>query len=137
VLDTVEDRTITLAKVDPLLDAPGSLDDVQVDLNEIPRGNAILVVRDGEASGRYFVLRDGVTRVGRHPDSDIVLDDITVSRRHVEIRVDKGVHLVRDMGSLNGTYVNQRRVDDGELMQGDELQVGKFRLVFLENPEDI
>jgi len=95
------------------------------------------VVRDGEASGHHFVLRDGITRVGRHPDSDIVLDDITVSRRHVEIRAEKGVHLVRDTGSLNGTYVNQRRVDDGELMQGDELQVGKFRLVFLENPEDI
>jgi hypothetical protein len=137
VLDTVEDRTITLAKVDPLLDAPGSFDDVQVDLNEIPRGNAILVVRDGEASGEHFVLRDGVTFVGRHPDSDIVLDDITVSRRHVEIRVVDGVHRVKDMGSLNGTYVNQRRVDDGELSQGDELQVGKFRLVFLENPEDL
>jgi hypothetical protein len=137
VLDTVEDRTITLAKVDPLLDAPGSLDDVQVNLNEIPRGNAILVVRDGEASGQHFVLREGVTSVGRHPDSDIVLDDITVSRRHVEIRVEKGVHRVKDIGSLNGTYVNQRRVDDGELTQGDELQVGKFRLVFLENPEDL
>jgi len=133
----VEDRTITLAKVDPLLDGQGPADDVQVDLNEIPRGNSILVVRDGEASGHHFVLRAGITKVGRHPDSDIVLDDITVSRRHVEIRAENGVHLVRDMGSLNGTYVNQRRVDDGELMQGDELQVGKFRLVFLENPEDI
>ena len=78
-----------------------------------------------------------MTSVGRHPDSDIVLDDITVSRRHVEIRLVDGVHRVKDMGSLNGTYVNQRRVDDGELSQGDELQVGKFRLVFLENPEDM
>ena len=75
VLDTVEDRTITLAKVDPLLDAPGSFDDVHVDLNEIPRGNAILVVRDGEASGEHYVLREDVTCVGRHPDSDIVLTD--------------------------------------------------------------
>lgn len=137
VLDTVEDRTITLAKIDPLLDAPGSLDDVQVDLDEIPRGNAILVIRDGEASGQHFVLGSGVTTLGRHPDSDIVLDDITVSRRHAEIDADRGAHRVRDKGSLNGTYVNQRRVDDGELRQGDELQIGKFRLVFLENPEDI
>jgi len=137
VLDTVEDRTITLTKVDPLLDAPGTADDVQVDLGEIPRGNAILVVRDGEASGQHFVLGNGVTTLGRHPDSDVVLDDITVSRRHVEIQATEHGHRVRDMGSLNGTYVNQRRVDDGELRQGDELQVGKYRLVFLENPEDV
>ena len=137
VLDTVEDRTITLTKVDPLLDAPGAADDVQVDLDEIPRGNAILVVRDGEASGQHFVLAEGTTTVGRHPDSNIVLDDITVSRRHVEVVASKSCYRIKDMGSLNGTYVNQRRVDEGELRQGDELQVGKFRLVFLENPEDL
>jgi len=65
------------------------------------------------------------------------LDDITVSRRHVEVVASKSGYRIKDMGSLNGTYVNQRRVDEGELRQGDELQVGKFRLVFLENPEDL
>ena len=133
VLDLVVDRTITLTKVDPLQDAPGPDDDIVVDLDEIAAGTAILVVRSGEEEGDYFVLSSAVTTIGRHAESTIVLDDITVSRRHSEIHKTEGRYLVKDAGSLNGTYVNQERVDVAELRQGDELQVGKFHLVFLES----
>jgi len=137
VLDVVNDRTITLAKVDPLLDAPGADDDVQVDLNEITPGQGILVIRSGDRIGQQYALFKDVTTIGRHPDSDISLDDITVSRRHVEIAHVDNRYVVTDSGSLNGTYVNQRRVDSAELSQGDELQVGKYRFVFLEHAEDV
>jgi pSer/pThr/pTyr-binding forkhead associated (FHA) protein len=135
VLDLVDDRTITLTKVDPLQDAPGPDDDIVVDLDEIAAGTAILVVRSGEEEGDYFVLSTAVTTIGRHAESTIVLDDITVSRRHSEIHQSDGRYLVKDAGSLNGTYVNQERVDVAELRQGDELQVGKFHLVFLESAD--
>ena len=135
VLDLVEDRTITLTKVDPLQDAPGPDDDIVVDLDEIAAGTAILVVRSGEEEGDYFVLSSAVTTIGRHAESTIVLDDITVSRRHSEIHKTDGRYLVKDAGSLNGTYVNQERVDVAELRQGDELQVGKFHLIFLESAD--
>lgn len=135
VLDLVDDRTITLTKVDPLQDAPGADDDIVVDLDEIAAGTAILVVRSGEEEGDYFVLSTAVTTIGRHAESTIVLDDITVSRRHSEVHQSDGRYLVKDAGSLNGTYVNQERVDVAELRQGDELQVGKFHLVFLESAD--
>ena len=135
VLDLVDDRTITLTKVDPLQDAPGPDDDIVVDLDEIAAGTAILVIRSGEEEGDYFVLSSAVTTIGRHAESTIVLDDITVSRRHSEIHKTDGRYLVKDAGSLNGTYVNQERVDVAELRQGDELQVGKFHLVFLESAD--
>jgi hypothetical protein len=137
VLDFIDDRTITLAKVDPLQDAPGIQDDVVVDLGDIEAGTAILVIRGGEDEGSYFVLSKPVTTVGRAETSDISFDDITVSRQHSEIIRHDGTYVVRDSGSLNGTYVNQRRVEVSELRQGDELQIGKFRLVFLESAEDV
>jgi len=136
VLDLVDDRTITLTKVDPLQDAPGPDDDIVVDLDEIAAGTAILVVRSGEEEGDYFVLSSPITTIGRHAESTIVLDDITVSRRHSEIHKTDGRYLVKDAGSLNGTYVNQERVDVAELRQGDELQVGKFHLIFLESADN-
>ena len=72
-----------------------------------------------------------VTEIGRHPDSHIFLDDITVSRRHAELRRDGGEYSLNDVGSLNGTYVNRERVEEAILHSGDEIQVGKFKLVFL------
>jgi len=137
VLDVADDRTITIAKVDPLMDAPGRADDVVVDLGDIPAGEAILVVRGGDDEGARFVLRTQGTTLGRHPESDIVLDDITVSRRHTEVRLVDGRYVASDVGSLNGTYVNQERVDSVVISQGDELQVGKFRLVFLQSAESL
>jgi Inner membrane component of T3SS, cytoplasmic domain len=130
LLDRPADHTVTLAKVDPLQDALGPADDTVVELSSLPGDVASLVVRSGSQAGAAFGLHTDVTRLGRHPDSEIILDDITVSRRHAEVvRIADG-YVLRDAGSLNGTYVNQERVDEAVLRQGDELQVGKFRLVF-------
>ncbi|MCU1393625.1 MAG: putative signal transduction protein [Ilumatobacteraceae bacterium] len=131
-LDLSADHTISIAKVDPLLDAPGPADDVQVDLNHLPGEGGVLIVRSGSQAGETFVLADPLTRLGRHPDSEIMLDDITVSRRHADVERTATGYVARDAGSLNGTYVNQERIDEAPLRQGDELQVGKFRLVFFE-----
>jgi pSer/pThr/pTyr-binding forkhead associated (FHA) protein len=94
-------------------------------------GAAVLVVRSGPDTGAGFVLDAEVTRVGRHPESEIFLDDITVSRRHAEFRRSNGGYTVRDVGSLNGTYVNRERIEEAELHHRDEVQIGKFKLMFL------
>ncbi len=105
-------------------------DDLKVSPDELAGNAAILVVRKGPNEGSKYMLDAEVTRAGRHPDSDIFLDDITVSRRHAEIvRRADGFH-VSDVGSLNGTYVNRDRVEEVKLSNGDELQIGKFKLVF-------
>jgi pSer/pThr/pTyr-binding forkhead associated (FHA) protein len=105
-------------------------DDLKVSPDDLREGAALLVVRKGPNEGSKYMLDAEVTRAGRHPDSDIFLDDITVSRRHAEIiRQADGFHLV-DAGSLNGTYVNGDRVEEARLSNGDELQIGKFKLVF-------
>ena len=137
VLDIREDHTVILAKVDPLQDAIGTEDNLIVDLDEIQAGDAILVVRSGEEEGQHFRLGTQVVTIGRHEDSDIALDDITVSRRHSEIQRSEGHCVVRDVGSLNGTYLNGERIDVAELAHGDELQVGKYHLVYLESAENL
>ena len=105
-------------------------EDLKVTADDLRDGGALLVVRRGPNEGSKYLLDAEVTRAGRHPDSDIFLDDITVSRRHAEIvRRADGFHVV-DTGSLNGTYVNRDRVEDAMLANGDELQIGKFKLVF-------
>jgi pSer/pThr/pTyr-binding forkhead associated (FHA) protein len=105
-------------------------EDLKVSPDELTEGAALLVVRKGPNEGSKYMLDAEVTRAGRHPDSDIFLDDITVSRRHAEvIRRADGFHVL-DTGSLNGTYVNRDRVDEAKLDNGDELQIGKFKLVF-------
>jgi hypothetical protein len=100
----------------------------------LPPGTALLAVRRGPNAGSRFLLNSDLTLVGRHPDSDIFLDDVTVSRRHAEFYRHGGRFTVRDVGSLNGTYVNRERIEEASLSQGDEVQVGKFRLVFLLGP---
>ena len=100
-------------------------------IRELAPGQACLIVRRGPAAGTKFTLGDDVVTVGRHPQSDIFLNDITVSRRHAEVRRDGPGYAVSDLGSLNGTYVNRGRVDSSPLSSGDELQIGKFRLLFL------
>jgi pSer/pThr/pTyr-binding forkhead associated (FHA) protein len=98
----------------------------------LPSGSALLVVKRGPNAGSRFLLDQPVTSAGRHPDSDILLDDVTVSRRHAEFRLDKdGSWAVADVGSLNGTYVNRQPVDSTVLANNDQVQIGKFRLVFL------
>jgi pSer/pThr/pTyr-binding forkhead associated (FHA) protein len=132
VLDRLSDHTITLAKIDPLLDAPGPEDDIVVNLGDLPTASASLVVRNGPQAGAAMSLDADVTRLGRSSDGEISLDDITVSRRHAEIIRTGNTYLVRDSGSLNGTYVNSARIEEAPLAQGDELQIGKFRLVFFQ-----
>jgi pSer/pThr/pTyr-binding forkhead associated (FHA) protein len=91
----------------------------------------VLVVKRGQNAGSRFGLTAPVTTAGRHPDSDIFLDDVTVSRRHAEVVATPDGFVVRDVGSLNGTYLNRERIDEAPLGHGDELQIGKFKLVFL------
>ena len=107
------------------------VDEYDVDRSQFPADVGILVVTRGAIAGSRFVLDQPCTTAGRHPESDIFLDDVTVSRRHVEIlRDEHGNYRARDVGSLNGTYINRTQVEDAELNDGDELQVGMFKLVF-------
>ncbi|GAA1349431.1 FHA domain-containing protein [Falsarthrobacter nasiphocae] len=100
----------------------------------LPADSALLVAFSGANAGARFLLDADVTSAGRHPDADIFLDDVTVSRRHVEFRRHGQSFELVDMGSLNGTYVNQDRVDALTLRSGMEVQIGKFRLTFLTSP---
>ena len=107
-------------------------------LHGVPPGGGVLVVTRGPGAGSRFVLspEDSViVTIGRHPDSDIFLDDITVSRRHAEVSHSDGAFWAHDVGSLNGTYLNRRSIDNAPLSSGDELQVGRFRLLFLSGGE--
>ena len=104
--------------------------EIQVSPEELEGGRGVLIVKRGPNAGSKFFLDTDVTQVGRHPDSDIFLDDITVSRRHAELR-RSGEFTLADVGSLNGTYVNRERVEEARLRSGDEIQIGKFKLVFL------
>jgi pSer/pThr/pTyr-binding forkhead associated (FHA) protein len=107
----------------------------QLSVETLPPGTALLVVRRGPNAGSRFLLDKDRTSAGRHPESDIFLDDVTVSRRHAEFTRQGRGFAVRDVGSLNGTYVNRERIDQAALNGGDEVQIGKFRLVFLTNPQ--
>ena len=126
-LVSLEETTLTLSAVE----AADLEDDLASYLDELAPGVGLLVLRQGTVAGSSFRLEADSTTAGRHPDSDIFLDDITVSRRHAVIdRLDGGFR-VRDAGSLNGTYVNRERVDEARLRTGDELQIGRFRLSFV------
>lgn len=126
---TPEHTTITSHPVTPGDPVEG---DVAVVVEGMPADSAMLVVQRGSKAGSRFALDKDVVTAGRHPDSDIFLDDITVSRRHAELRrVTDGTWLACDTGSLNGTYLNRERIDTAILSSGDELQIGKFKLVFL------
>jgi hypothetical protein len=95
-----------------------------------PGTGMLVVVRGPNAGSRYLLDRDATT-IGRHPDADIFLDDVTVSRRHAELlRTDAGM-LVKDLGSLNGSYVNGERVEERILSTGEELQIGRFKLLYV------
>jgi pSer/pThr/pTyr-binding forkhead associated (FHA) protein len=116
-------------------DASGdSAHDGPTALDTLPAGSALLVVRRGPNAGSRFLLDADLTTAGRHPDSDIFLDDITVSRRHAEFVREAEGFAVRDVGSLNGTYLNRERIEHAVLAGGDEVQIGKYRLVFLAGP---
>jgi uncharacterized OB-fold protein len=129
-----EDTTVTFHPVE----SAGEVgeEEMTVAVPELAEGAGVLVVKRGPNAGTRYSLGAPVVRAGRHPESDIFLDDITVSRRHAEfVRTDHG-YLVRDVGSLNGTYLNRERVEESPLSSGDEVQIGKFKLVFLDASSD-
>lgn len=129
-----EDTTITFMPVESAGDV--GEDDLTVTIGDLPGDSGLVVVKRGPNAGSKFVLDAAVTSAGRHPESDIFLDDITVSRRHAEFVKENGSYRVRDVGSLNGTYLNRERIDDSALNNGDEVQIGKFKLVFLAGSSD-
>ncbi|MEX2275426.1 MAG: FHA domain-containing protein [Actinomycetota bacterium] len=98
--------------------------------DQLETGQALLLVKRGPNAGSTFLIEAGETTVGRLPESDVFLDDVTVSRSHARIERRDGAFFVKDLGSLNGTYVNGERVDETKMASGDEIQVGKFKLVF-------
>src|SRR5881409_4237142 len=123
-----DDATLTFTPVEVEGEETG--DEVFQPSEELEPGQALLVVKRGANAGSTFLIDKDVTTAGRHPESDIFLDDVTVSRRHAEFRRKDGHFHIHDAGSLNGTYVNGRRVESTELADGDELQIGKFKLTF-------
>ena len=110
-------------------------EELTVSLDEASGDLGVLVVKRGPNAGSRFALEDDVVHAGRHPESELFLDDITVSRRHAEFVRQGGTVVVRDVGSLNGTYVNRERIDETPLANGDEVQIGKFKLVYLAGAE--
>ena len=127
-LGTLGDTTTGALRFDEAAE-PVDIADAGIDTSELEAGTALLVGVRGPNRGSRFLLDRDVVTVGRHPDSDIFLDDITVSRRHAEFRRDASRFWVHDVGSLNGTYVNGERAEDQLLTTGDEVQIGKFKLV--------
>lgn len=105
-------------------------EEISLPLDELEEGKAILVVKKGPDAGAKFVLDKDVVTCGRDSSSDIFLDDVTVSRKHAHIRRDESGFKITDLGSLNGTFLNRRRVDTEQLSTGDEIQIGKFKLIF-------
>jgi pSer/pThr/pTyr-binding forkhead associated (FHA) protein len=117
---------------------PALTPEAQAAVEALPPGSALLVVRRGPNSGSRFLLDSELTTAGRHPQSDIFLDDVTVSRRHVEFRRGAdGRFTATDVGSLNGTYVNREQIDAVVLTNGDEVQIGKYRLVFFASQQAV
>jgi pSer/pThr/pTyr-binding forkhead associated (FHA) protein len=102
----------------------------QASVAALPAGSALLIAHSGPNAGARFLLDEDITKAGRHPNADIFLDDVTVSRQHVEFRRTGNGFMVVDTGSLNGTYDNHDRVDSVALRNGNEVQIGKFRLTF-------
>ncbi|MFT7475215.1 MAG: pSer/pThr/pTyr-binding forkhead associated (FHA) protein [Verrucomicrobiales bacterium] len=115
----------------PVFEHPDQLDREHLaDREAFAESTGILLVDDGPKSGSRYALDSPIITAGRHPESDIFLDDVTVSRRHVEIENVGGSYRAKDVGSLNGTYINKQLIDDAELVDGDELQIGRFKLLF-------
>lgn len=132
------DQTSTLSAIT----IPDSMDEPEHGLTSLdrsaiealPDGSALLIVRKGPNVGARFLLDAEKTVAGRHPKSEIFLDDVTVSRKHAAFVRDGDGFLIRDLGSLNGTYVGKERVDEAHLQSGQEVQIGKYRLTYHLHP---
>jgi pSer/pThr/pTyr-binding forkhead associated (FHA) protein len=110
---------------------PGELEAAGAGLEEAIEGPALVVRSGGGRAGETFQASGERTSIGRSPDCDIFLDDVTVSRKHAVLVAEGGTFRIEDQGSLNGTFVNRKRIESAELENGDEVQVGKYRLTFL------
>lgn len=124
VVEAAGETTLSLAPDELSADMPPA-PDVGI------RGPALVVRSGGGRAGESFEPGPGRTLIGRSPECDIFLDDVTVSRRHAELSRDDDTFTIRDLGSLNGTFVNRRRIESATLHDDDELQIGKYRLTFL------
>jgi Inner membrane component of T3SS, cytoplasmic domain/zinc-ribbon domain len=127
-LSTANETTVSIAAIEDRTELEQELAPVLADLTP---GLGMVVVRRGPNAGSRYLLDRDRTTIGRHPDSDIFLDDITVSRRHALIERERGTYRIADAGSLNGTYVEHERIDSAPLSHLDELQVGRFVLTFV------
>jgi len=132
--DSSSEQTSTISLVPIEGDHVEDENDLGSPQDSLSAGTALLVVKRGPNAGSRFLLDKDVTTAGRHPESDIFLDDVTVSRRHAEFRRTGPGFEVRDVGSLNGTYLNRERIENTMLAGGDEVQIGKFRLVYFSGP---
>ena len=108
----------------------------QLAVDSLPAGNALLIVRRGPNKGSRFLLDADLISVGRHPNADIFLDDVTVSRRHTEIVRVGTVFTIKDLSSLNGTYFEGKRVESADLFNGAEVQIGKYHFTFYSSKKD-
>ena len=124
---SIEDRTEGLDLTDK------EVFDADLDLASGLKNGAALIVTAGHRAGSRIILERDFVTVGRHPESDVFLDDITVSRKHIELRLSARGYSITDSGSLNGTYLNGERIEEDPILltNGDELQIGKFKLLFL------
>ncbi len=128
--------TIQISSADKVETSDRALNPVDAAaVDALPVGHALLVVQKGPGAGSRFLLDQDVVNAGRHPDSEIFLDDVTVSRRHAVFDRSGDQFTVSDVGSLNGTYVNRDRIEKVQLTDGDEVQIGKYRLVFFAGHE--
>lgn len=131
------DATRTFAE-DLLPSDPNALSaDEQLAVDSLPSGNALLIVRRGPNKGARFLLDANLTTVGRHPNADIFLDDVTVSRKHSEISRVGSVFTLKDLTSLNGTYFEGKRIESAELFNGAEVQIGKYHFTFYSSKKEI
>jgi pSer/pThr/pTyr-binding forkhead associated (FHA) protein len=132
-LDAAAPRTDETTTMLPVATGAAEAGEIEVDVaaGDVPHGSGMLMVKRGPNAGSRYVLEGKRISAGRSPDADIFLDDITVSRHHAEFVPLGDVYEVRDTGSLNGTYLNRERIESATMANGDEIQIGKFRLVFL------
>ena len=131
------DTTKTIPPVVAEADLDGLSAEDEAAVNALPQGSALLIVQRGPNAGSRFLLNTDQVSAGRHQDSDIFLDDSSVSRRHATVTRTPDGTVLADRGSLNGTYVNRELVDSTLLRHGDEVQIGKFRLIYFGSPQDV
>lgn len=129
-LNSADDSTRTFARAAEVEEHFDFSAEEQHAIDSLPLGSALLIVKHGPNLGARFLLDQKLTLAGRHPNADIFLDDVTVSRKHAEFVRVENQFSVRDLGSLNGTYVNGERTEAADLQDGDEVRIGKFRLTY-------